>query len=252
MDPASQLSDVLNVIDELPMSELSREEHPMALLDALYSRILSKVPSRIMVNVRKLLLALASLWHFVLTSGQTLIVLCNWLGMTADETYTALNRLRAVLDFPERHEAHSRSPKPFHKSFFDYLSRSGFSSDIKLEARQIMIQCALRVLNEAPNGYDCDLNDMFFRYGTLAPRSGAGDQISITWPAHGGIRWNNARTRLSMYQLATGEVVQGIKRGDPVFQSKPYIELLTTQFSIHSFEQFPFHELRDLVFVSVP
>jgi DNA helicase HerA-like ATPase len=48
--PASQLSDVLRVIDKHPMAGLSREEHPMALLDALYERILSNVPDKIMNN----------------------------------------------------------------------------------------------------------------------------------------------------------------------------------------------------------
>jgi hypothetical protein len=43
-DPVSQLSDALNVIDKLPMADIPLEQHPMALLDAFYSRILSKVP----------------------------------------------------------------------------------------------------------------------------------------------------------------------------------------------------------------
>ncbi|XP_006463122.1 hypothetical protein AGABI2DRAFT_207794, partial [Agaricus bisporus var. bisporus H97] len=43
--PASQLSEVLNVIDNHPMTDLPQEDHPMAFLDALYTRILSKVPS---------------------------------------------------------------------------------------------------------------------------------------------------------------------------------------------------------------
>jgi hypothetical protein len=250
-DPASQLSDVLNVIDELPMSELSREQHPMALLDALYVRILSNVPPRIMVNARKLLLVLVSDWDLALGNGHNLIVLCNWLGMTADEAYTALNRLRAVLDFPERHHAHKRLPQPFHKSFFDHLFRSGFSSDIKLEARQIVIQCALRVLKEAPNGNACDTSDLSYHYGILAHHRGAGGKISFSWPTQGGMDWNDASTQQSMYQLAIGEVVQGIERGDPVFQANAYIELLITQFSFHNI-YFPFNELCALVFVSVP
>jgi hypothetical protein len=155
------------------------------------------------------------------------------------------------LDFPECHQAHKEVPKPFHKSFFGYLSRSGLFTNIKLEARQIMIQCALRVLKEAPNGYDCNAVDTSFVYGKLAPRSGTGDKISITWPARRGISWDNARTRLSMYQLAIGEVVQGIARRDLVFQTKPYIDLLITQFKFYD-AKFPFNELGDLVFVSVP
>ncbi|XP_006463171.1 hypothetical protein AGABI2DRAFT_207819, partial [Agaricus bisporus var. bisporus H97] len=48
-NPVSQLSDVLNVIDNHPMTGIPRDEHPMALLDALYARILSNVPPKIMV-----------------------------------------------------------------------------------------------------------------------------------------------------------------------------------------------------------
>ncbi|XP_006460490.1 hypothetical protein AGABI2DRAFT_220536, partial [Agaricus bisporus var. bisporus H97] len=45
-NPVSQLSDILNVIDNHPMTGIPREEHPMALLDALYARILSSVPNK--------------------------------------------------------------------------------------------------------------------------------------------------------------------------------------------------------------
>jgi hypothetical protein len=51
---------VLDVIDNHPMTDMAREEHPMALLDALYARILSNVPSKVKINTRKLLLALAA------------------------------------------------------------------------------------------------------------------------------------------------------------------------------------------------
>jgi hypothetical protein len=67
-DPVSQLSDVLNVIDEVPLHGVPREQHPMALLDALYARILSNVPPKIMINARKLLLFLASDWDLALYS----------------------------------------------------------------------------------------------------------------------------------------------------------------------------------------
>jgi hypothetical protein len=253
-DPASQLSEVLNVIDELPISELSLEEHPMAQLDALYARILSNVPRRIMANTRKLLLLLASDWDSALAHGENFIVLCNWLGMTADEAYAALNRLRSVLNFPQRHEAHEELLTPFHKSFVDYIFRSGFSTDITLEARQIMSQCTFRVLEEAPQGIDFDLDDLLYScgHGKLARHSGARGNISISWPAYEEMStWDDLRTRLSLYQLAIGEVAEGIKRGDPVFQSQPYVKLLTTQFEVR-YDSHLFNQLRDLVFVSAP
>jgi len=231
-DPVSQLSDVLNVIDKLPMADIPQEQHPMALLDALYSRILSKVPPKIMINARKLLFLLASDWHSVLSSPpeRNFIVMCNWLGMTADEAYTALNRLRSVLNFPQRHEAHKKLLEPFHKSLIDYLFRSGFSTDIELEARGIKTQCAFRVLNEAPDGIDYGEVEYGLGYGKLARNGGTGDKISITWRVDEEVDWDDNRTRLSMYKLAIGEVATGMKRGDPVFQSDFCIKLLTVQF----------------------
>ncbi|KAF7783400.1 hypothetical protein Agabi119p4_1424 [Agaricus bisporus var. burnettii] len=51
-NPASQLSDVLNMIDNLPMTGIRREDHPMARLDVLYAWILSKVPDRVMIHAQ--------------------------------------------------------------------------------------------------------------------------------------------------------------------------------------------------------
>jgi hypothetical protein len=250
-DPVSQLSDVLNVIDELPLHDVPREQHPMALLDALYARILSNVPPKMMINARKLLLFLASDWDLALYSQhKNFIIMCNWLGMTADEAYAALNRLRSVLDFPPRHDAHKKALKPFHKSLIDHLFRSGFSPDIKLEAQKMKTQCAFRVLKEAPDGIDFDGKESEFYCGGLARNRGTGDRISITWRADKGADWNDDKTRLRMYQLAIGEVAVGVKRGDPVFQTESYVRLLTTRFESYLSSNFPYHELRDFVFVS--
>jgi hypothetical protein len=257
--PASQLSDVLNVIDNHPMTDVPREDNPMALLDALYARILSNVPSKIMINTRKLLLALKVVWDYVLHSTMasargSFILLCNWLQMTPDEAYAAINHLRSVLLVPPRDQAHHARLEPFHKSFIDYISnfsRSGFSSDIQHEAQQILNQCAFRILKEAPDGcHFSDANDEF-HHGLLAHTLGSGDQISLTWPTEKGISWNDNDVRCTMYKLAVGEVATGMKREDPVFQTELCIRLLTTQLQ-RRFDDFPHYELRDLVFVSSP
>jgi hypothetical protein len=112
------------------ITDVNEDEHPLALLDALYARILSNVPPNVMTNTRKLLLALASDWDRYIVHGDTLILLCNWLGMTLDEAYAALHHLYSVLRVPSRGGAHKENLKPFHKSFIDYISdskRSGFS-----------------------------------------------------------------------------------------------------------------------------
>jgi hypothetical protein len=258
--PASQLSEVLDVIDNHPMTDVAREEHPMALLDALYARILSNVPSKIMVNTRKLLLALAIEWDRVLMSDYndftegSFIVLCNWLQMAPDEAYAAINHLRSVLRVPQRNKAHRKGLRPFHKSFIDYISdfsRSRFSLNIQHEAQPIWTQCTFRILKEAPGGChfpgENDANNVFY-YGDLADTLGSGGNISLTWPTD---KLNDNDARCSMYQLAVGEVVYGVECGDPAFSTKSCIRLLTTQFWRYG-DQFPYSELRDLVFVSLP
>jgi hypothetical protein len=249
-DPALQLSDVLNVIDELPMHDIPQDQHPMALLDALYARILSNVPPKIMINARKILLLLASEWDLALHSETELIVMCNWLSMTADEAYAALNRLRSILDFPPRHEAHKKPLKVFHKSLIDYLFRSGFFTDIKREAQEIKTRCAFRVLKEAPSGVDFSDVGYWCYYGDLARNGGTGDQISIIWQTDEGDRQNDDKTQWSMYGLAIGEVAAGMNRGDIAFQTEACIRLLTTRFLDFDDTTFPYRELCDVVFVS--
>ncbi|KAF7763457.1 hypothetical protein Agabi119p4_7994 [Agaricus bisporus var. burnettii] len=233
--PASQLADVLNVIDNHPLTDVPREDHPMASLDALYARILSNVPPRAMVNTRKLLLICTSDWYLVLDTVipqhivlGNLVTMCNWLGMTPDETYAAINHLRSVLHVPKRNQAHEERLHPFHKSFVDYVcdfTRSGFSADIQREA----LQLKTRML-----------------YGTMRRVLGTGDKISLTWPVD-NVWWDDSRTRLEAYKLAIGEVISGVERGDSAFQSEFCIHLLTTRFEDYR-TRFPFHAFGCLLF----
>ncbi|KAF7763842.1 hypothetical protein Agabi119p4_8379 [Agaricus bisporus var. burnettii] len=244
--PASQLSDVLNVIDNHPMTDIPPEDHPMALLDALYARILSNVPSKVMVNTRKLLLALA--FDLRLKSPGNFILLCNWLGMAPEDVYPALNHLRSVLRVPSRIAAFWKNLELFHKSFMDYISdfhRSGFSHDIKHEARQLMAQCAFRVLNEAPDGVDLGEYDNTI-FGTLCRGPGTGDKISLTWPVD-EILNSTIAMRLPMYGMAVEAVVDGMESGVPTFQSEFCIRILSTRIEEYS-NRFPRGSLRDLVF----
>jgi hypothetical protein len=252
--PASQLSDVLNVIDSHPLTEVSREEHPLALLDALYARILSRVPSKVMINTRKLLLVLASNWDRTLYRGtSSFILLCNWLGMTVNEAYAALNHLRSVFHVPRRDKAHKEEPRPFHKSIIDYLSdftRSGFTRNIQSEAQQNRVQCAFRILIEAPDGVDFADVDYKFHYGTLARGPGTGSNIPLTWPTDEGIQdLDDNELRLMIYKTAVGQLVSGIERREQAFQTQFCIRLLTTGFQSYG-SVFPYDYLRDLVFVS--
>ncbi|KAF7763444.1 hypothetical protein Agabi119p4_7981 [Agaricus bisporus var. burnettii] len=247
--PASQLSDVLNVIDDHPMTDVPQEDHPMALLDALYARILSNVPSKVMMNTRKILLALAFDWFGV--GPHNFVLLCHWLGMTPDEAYAALNHLRSVLHVPRRDEAYEENLEFFHKSFMDYISdfrRSGFSHDIQHDGLQLMAQCAFRVLNEAPDGINFGDVDYILSYGTLRRGPGFGDNISVTWPDDEGIGRDDNEMRLGMYRLSIRVVANGMKRGDPTLQNASCILILSTLFEEYNGLYLPLNLLRNLAF----
>jgi hypothetical protein len=61
-DPTAQLNDVLQVIEVCPLPDVRSEEHSMALLDALYARIPSKISTQVKANSRKLLLSFFVGW----------------------------------------------------------------------------------------------------------------------------------------------------------------------------------------------
>jgi hypothetical protein len=254
-DPTLQLRDVMKAIDAHPLPHGPGEEHPMALLDLLYSRILSKVPVKIRENTRKLLLALVARWkHGFDKEAENFIVLCNWLGMTCDEAYAALRPLSSVLDIPIRDEAHKKTLRYFHKSFLDYISdfsRSEFSRDIKSEARQLYVQCTLRILEQAPDGID--VGDLDYRVqdedwvGRLARGPGTGRNISLTWQAEEEIYWDDNRTRLLVYKMAIANVADGIRCREQASCTVFCVRALATRFDILFYEP---RKSLEVVFVS--
>jgi hypothetical protein len=252
--PVSQLSDVLHVIDKHPMTSRAKEDHPMALLDVLYSHILSNVPCKIMANTRKILLALATSWivglHFTLV--RNFITVCNLLGMTADEAYAALNHLRSVLCVPPRDKAGGDRIRIFHKSFIDYIcdfSRSGLFPDIHDEVIRLWNQCTSRILNEVPDGIELGIYEGGLDHGQMASRSANRDKISLTWPVEDGSRWTDSLTRLNMYNMMVKWVLIRASHGDQTFQSELCIRFLTIAFDGY-YHRFPYNELHDVVFVS--
>jgi hypothetical protein len=116
-DPILRLNDVLEVIDAHPLATAPHEEHLMALLDALYSRILSKVPTKVMKNTRKLLLAFIESFY---RGKRNFFVLCNWLGMTCKESYATIHHLSSVLWMSRSVTRHTKGTS--HKSFIDSIS----------------------------------------------------------------------------------------------------------------------------------
>ncbi|KAF7773469.1 hypothetical protein Agabi119p4_5636 [Agaricus bisporus var. burnettii] len=132
-DPATLLCHVLEVIDAGFKDDVSRKDHPLALLDMLYRRILDNIPPDVMINTRKLLLTtgLDDRWERV-NFRHT----CNMLGLSEAAAYGAVSYLHAVLKVPAPDNTVDEDIAFFHKSFPDFLSdfkRSGFSHNIKDE-----------------------------------------------------------------------------------------------------------------------
>jgi hypothetical protein len=229
----------------------------MALLDLLYSRILSKVPAKVRENTRRLLLALVSGWKQKFDKeGRNFIVLCNWLGMTRDEAYAALRPLSSVLDFPRRNKAHQKELQYFHKSFVDYISdfaRSGFSRDMKRETHNLYVQCTFRILEQAPDGIDLDGLDYKVYgeqlIGRLARGPGTGGNISLSWHVDEDSRWDDNRTRLFIYKIAIANVADGIGRREQAFYTVFFVRALATRFEMLVTGVQNLHEV---VFVSLP
>lgn len=148
-NPEDQLQLVLEVIDEIPLDPMNGETDPMAQLNMLYERVLSRIPARSFPNTQKLLL-LSGLIPNGSDNCPPLRFACNWLGMTRQSAYAALDQLHSLLKIPSPTQAASQPIQVHHKSFRDYLSRR-FPNSLQ-EAKALEIECALRVLNDIPEG----------------------------------------------------------------------------------------------------
>jgi hypothetical protein len=249
-NPVGQLNEVLEVIDTGTSASLSGEDHPMARLDVLYAHIMSKIPNKVKADTRKLLLSAAEdPWKC-----DSFQITCNILGISQDAAYGATHHIRAVAIIPEPHEALSNDLKFFHKSYLDYLrnfNRSGFSPDIESEVMELRIKCALRIVEEAPDGCKIDgaTKDRlrFLLSDCLKNGPGTGDNVSVSWPAFG--EYNNRHLRWDMCGAAIWSMFYGLVEREEAFQSLFCLRVLSTCFDKLP-RYFPFDAFADCAFVS--
>lgn len=249
-NPVSQLEDILEVIRTGKKDAVPGKGHPMARLDALYAHILSKVPADVMVNTRKLLLlCLDEYW-----GDASFQFHCNMLRMARHTAYGATHHIHSIATIPGPAEASKSRLQLVHKSLEDYLKdyqRSGFSVDINSELQQLRAQCALRVVEEVPNGINFgglsrhSLDGGIFRNGR-----GACERIFLSWPVDERCGESQDRQmRLDMYRESVWEVMCGFRRREATFQSLSCIQLLTRCF-VEPPVDFPNPTLREIAFVS--
>jgi hypothetical protein len=142
-DPASQLAKIIRAINSSSIETFNA--NPFAALDALYTEILSAVPSRHLPILYSLLTPL------LLGTGSEFSVNCNLYHVSQIDAYSTLRKAHSVLDIPTPDEATRKDLRVYHKSFVDYLmdsSRSGVLYYGKKQAYGRQIQCIVNIFKQ--------------------------------------------------------------------------------------------------------
>jgi hypothetical protein len=148
-DPDSRLRRVLEFIDFPSVSGNWLNNRPIASsLESLYSPIADKFISFNAEDTSPRLLKM-------IECPDSLLFICNWLGLTEEAAYNITYFLHSVLRVPEPDQAGSRGLECVHPSFIHYIRtfwmrRQG--SDIRDSTTQLDRSCVRRILEEAPNG----------------------------------------------------------------------------------------------------
>ncbi|KXN81026.1 hypothetical protein AN958_06285 [Leucoagaricus sp. SymC.cos] len=147
--PQSQLQLLLETIDNLPTTQYDElDTDPMALLYALYDRIMSCIPKRTFLDTIKLL------YFFGILPGRNcggyiFDWAAEWLRMTPEVAYGCLHHLHSVLDIPPTLEdAVGGSVEVHHKSFKDYLGKQFPNAEEEFE--KVALDAAVSILKEVP------------------------------------------------------------------------------------------------------
>ncbi|XP_006458722.1 hypothetical protein AGABI2DRAFT_200559, partial [Agaricus bisporus var. bisporus H97] len=119
-NPIQQLKYAFAAISKVSTSKI--KENPLAVLDSMYTEIVSRVPPDLMESVKKIIgsIVLLDREKVFKTSG-TLPLICNILGISQDVALTALRHLHSVLLFPISKRIESTRPRFYHASFRDFL-----------------------------------------------------------------------------------------------------------------------------------
>jgi hypothetical protein len=252
-DPVSQLDDVLVAINAGPKDGMLTRNNPLALLDALYDRIISKIPDGVMINTRKLLLIQS---NYEPGPKEDFRRQCNRLGLTENVAYGAVRHLHAVLKVPTPDEANDGHLTYFHKSFSDFLSdfnRSRFSPDIRNEVRQLMARCSLRIVEQVPDNFNGMASSEYIRcgdYGFLTSGPGFCDDISLSWPGDERLPTADQELRLDLYRNAMAHLCDIFNVPRDFSWTVSCLHALTTRF-IALGPHFPVRSVLGSVFVSI-
>jgi hypothetical protein len=245
-DPTSRLDDVLVVINASPKDNTSTINDPLALLNALYDRILSKIPDSVRINTRKLLLI-----RFDRPPRLGFRFQSNRLGLTENAAYGAVRHLHAVVKVPEPDKADHEGLTFFHKSFYDFLLQRFWRGNGD-EAQLLDALPSLRIIEQAPANFDrltCGENIQCGYYGYLKAGPSSCDNISLSWPGDERSSTADHDLRRQLYSISMEIICSEFGRLNKIFSTLPCFNAVTTRFAILD-SMFPIDIVRDSVFVS--
>ncbi|EKM77174.1 hypothetical protein AGABI1DRAFT_108303 [Agaricus bisporus var. burnettii JB137-S8] len=134
-DPVSRLEVLLSVIDH--SNAVASKENPFIHLDALYSAILSSIPSTLWPTTKHLFgvaifggrIGLGWRRDGLRTNLLTLRGMSILFGVTRNVVYASLDKCQSTLKIQDWKVAHKKPLTFLHASFSDYLKDSGRSRD---------------------------------------------------------------------------------------------------------------------------
>jgi hypothetical protein len=252
--PASRLCDILVVIEAGSVPGRSGKDHPLAQLDTLYAKILSKIPHGDIANIRKLVLLQHH--HALVWDQQNFRLMCNLLGLTEDAAYGAIHQMYSVMKVPVLGKVDEHPLSYYHKSFQDYLcdfERSGFIHDFQVKAGELAVQISLRVVKEVPKDFDGMTNGEGIKCGNvgyLKGGPGTCDTISLSWPGDERFGVTDDELRRQLYCSAITTISHSFRAHQKAFMKMPCFRVLTTRFiALH--DDFPFYAVRRSIFASI-
>lgn len=134
-DPISRLDLILSVIDHLDIK--ATDDHPFALLDGLYTHILTSIPSalrRTTIRILGFILCSKSSPTFdglsYTLKSHNLMAMSVILSLGPPVVYSSLHKLHSVLKIPDLQDAYENQVSFFHASFGDYLTDPTRSKDL--------------------------------------------------------------------------------------------------------------------------
>ncbi|XP_006457238.1 hypothetical protein AGABI2DRAFT_123107 [Agaricus bisporus var. bisporus H97] len=168
-DPITRLDDVLSVVDGCRVG--SAVDQPFALLDALYTRIITRIPPKIWPTTQRVLGAITASNLFSrldCVKGFSVV-----LGLELNKVYASINDFYSVLDIPPLGDVYSRGFRFHHASFVDFLRDATRANEYYISydnARHDLRESGLRIWldfkRQSSQGPSSDYSDKWSRYAS--------------------------------------------------------------------------------------